>query len=149
MPRRSAFTLIEMLVVVMIIGLFAGPGVVRALEGPHFPLRTIADLLGVGVLALVAEDRAPGHHAELRELGQGVDKTFGDAVAQVFGVRVSPGIGQRQDRERAQKAYISAKARVAALIDRYGETAVLGWLVRGLPADVRNSSASKAATNSR
>ncbi|HEY7067036.1 MAG TPA: DedA family protein [Chloroflexota bacterium] len=35
------------------IGLFAGPGVVRALEGPHFPLRTIADLLGVG-LAIAA-----------------------------------------------------------------------------------------------
>jgi len=31
------------------LGLFAGPGVVRALEGPHFPLRTIADLAGVGL----------------------------------------------------------------------------------------------------
>jgi len=59
------------------------------------------------------------------------------------------GIQQRQDRERAQQAYTDAKARVAGLIDRYGETAVLGWLSRGLPADVKNSSASNAATNSR
>jgi membrane-associated protein len=35
------------------VGLFAGPGVVRALEGPHFPLRTIADVAGVG-LAIAA-----------------------------------------------------------------------------------------------
>ena len=44
------------------------------------------------------------------------------------------GIRQRQDRERARLAYEDAKVRVAALIDRYGETAVLGWLARGLPA---------------
>ena len=31
------------------VGLVAGPGVVRAIEGPHFPLRTIADVLGVGL----------------------------------------------------------------------------------------------------
>ncbi|HLH22878.1 MAG TPA: DedA family protein [Chloroflexota bacterium] len=31
------------------LGLTAGPGVVRALEGPHFPLRTLADLAGVGL----------------------------------------------------------------------------------------------------
>jgi membrane-associated protein len=35
------------------VGLLAGPGVVRALEGPHFPLRTIADVAGVG-LAIAA-----------------------------------------------------------------------------------------------
>jgi stage II sporulation protein D (peptidoglycan lytic transglycosylase) len=59
------------------------------------------------------------------------------------------GIRQRQDRERAQHAYAAAKARVAALVNRYGETTILGWLARGLPAEVRNSSVSNAATKSR
>jgi stage II sporulation protein D len=59
------------------------------------------------------------------------------------------GIRQRQDRERARHAYTAAKARVAALVSRYGETAVLGWVTRGLPDDVKNSSASNAATNSK
>ena len=58
----------------------------------------------------------------------------------------SPAAGPRA---RAQHAYGAAKARVAALVNRYGETTVLGWLGRGLPADVKNSSASNAATNSK
>jgi stage II sporulation protein D len=58
-------------------------------------------------------------------------------------------IRQRQDRERAQRAYGAAKTRIAALVNRYGETTVLGWLGRGLPDDVKNSSVSNAATNSR
>jgi stage II sporulation protein D len=59
------------------------------------------------------------------------------------------GIRQRQDRARAQRAYDAAKARVAALVNRYGEITVLGWLERGLPTEVKNSSASSATTNSR
>ncbi|HEX3685152.1 MAG TPA: SpoIID/LytB domain-containing protein [Bryobacteraceae bacterium] len=56
---------------------------------------------------------------------------------------------QRQDKRRAQAAYAAAQTRTAALVRRYGEDTVLGWLRRGLPADVRNSSASSAPTNSR
>ena len=56
---------------------------------------------------------------------------------------------QRQDAVRAQTAYREAKSRVAELINRYGEDAVLGWLKRGLPAEVRNSSTSSAATKSK
>jgi stage II sporulation protein D len=59
------------------------------------------------------------------------------------------GIRQRQDRARAQRANNAAKARVAALVNRYGETTVLGWLERDLPVEVKNSSVSNAATNSR
>ena len=58
-------------------------------------------------------------------------------------------IRQRQDRARAQRANDAARARVAALINRYGEATVMGWLERGLPAEVKNSSASNAATNSK
>ena len=56
---------------------------------------------------------------------------------------------QRQDKHRAQTAYTQARTRVAALVNRYGEDAVLGWLKRGLPAEVRNSSMSSAKTNSK
>jgi stage II sporulation protein D len=56
---------------------------------------------------------------------------------------------QRQDRARAQAGYRAADARVAALVERYGETAVLDWLRRGLPAEVRNSNISRPNTNSR
>jgi stage II sporulation protein D len=56
---------------------------------------------------------------------------------------------QRQDRARAQQAYKDARDRVAGLVHRYGETAVLDWLKRGLPAEVKNSIASNPATNSR
>jgi len=59
------------------------------------------------------------------------------------------GIRQRQDRARAQRANDAAKARVAELVKRYGETTVVGWLERDLPAEVKNSSVSNAATNSR
>jgi stage II sporulation protein D len=58
-------------------------------------------------------------------------------------------IRQRQNREHAQRANDAAKARVAALVNRYGEMTVMGWLERGLPVEVKNSSASNAATNSK
>lgn len=56
---------------------------------------------------------------------------------------------QRHDQLRAQAAYAEARARVAALITRYGEPTVLGWVARGLPAEVKNSSTSSAPANSR
>lgn len=56
---------------------------------------------------------------------------------------------QRQDKRRARAGYSQARMRTAALVNRYGEDTVLGWLKRGLPAEVRNSSASNAPANSR
>jgi stage II sporulation protein D len=56
---------------------------------------------------------------------------------------------QRRDRARAQNAYEAARYRVAELINHYGQDAVLDWLKRGLPAEVRNSSESTATTKSK
>jgi stage II sporulation protein D len=58
-------------------------------------------------------------------------------------------LAQRDDPTRAQAAYAQARGRVATLVRRYGESAVVGWVKRGLPADVTNSTASSANTNSR
>ena len=58
-------------------------------------------------------------------------------------------VQQRLDRARAEQAYRNSKERVAWLITHYGEDTVLGWLKRGLPAEVKNSSASSAATNNK
>ena len=43
---------------------------------------------------------------------------------------------QTADAERARRAYRDAAASVAALVRRYGETAVLGWLATGLPREI-------------
>jgi stage II sporulation protein D len=56
---------------------------------------------------------------------------------------------QRRDHGRAQRAYKDAKAHIADLVNSYGEPAVLDWLRRGLPAEVKNSSTSNPATNSK
>ncbi len=56
---------------------------------------------------------------------------------------------QRVDRKRAEQAYEAAEARVRGLAKRYGADAVLIWVARGLPEEVKNSSESSAATNSR
>jgi stage II sporulation protein D len=40
-------------------------------------------------------------------------------------------------------------ARMRGLVMRYGKAAVLGWVTRGLPPELRNSSASQPARNSR
>ncbi len=58
-------------------------------------------------------------------------------------------IRQRQSRNAAGQAYGRAESRVADLVARYGETAVLGWIERGLPAEVKNSSNNSAATNNK
>jgi stage II sporulation protein D len=56
---------------------------------------------------------------------------------------------QRENEALARTAYSESAARVDALVRRYGETTVLSWIKRGLPPDVKNASASSAATNSR
>jgi stage II sporulation protein D len=61
----------------------------------------------------------------------------------------APGDGdvrQKSDETRARRAYSEARQRVAALVARYGEGTVLGWLKRGLPAEVAQASPSKPAT---
>ena len=56
---------------------------------------------------------------------------------------------QTADEARARRAYAQACAAVAALVKRYGETAVLGWLATGLPAEVQKASSSQAPTKSK
>jgi stage II sporulation protein D len=56
---------------------------------------------------------------------------------------------QTTDATRARLAYVQAQAEVGALVQRYGETAVLDWVKRGLPAEVANASASQAAPKSK
>jgi stage II sporulation protein D len=56
---------------------------------------------------------------------------------------------QRENRSRADQAYARSGARVRGLAARYGAEAVLAWVARGLPDEVKNSSESSAATNSR
>jgi stage II sporulation protein D len=56
---------------------------------------------------------------------------------------------QTSDPARARLAYAQAAQTVAALVGRYGETTVFGWLQRGLPPELKNASASQPATKSR
>ena len=49
----------------------------------------------------------------------------------------------------ARRAYSEAIHAVAGLVKRYGETAVLDWVERGLPPEVKNTSTSQAPTKSK
>lgn len=53
------------------------------------------------------------------------------------------------DPARTRRAYAEAQAEIGALVRRYGETAVLGWVKLGLPAQVARASASQPPANSR
>jgi hypothetical protein len=56
---------------------------------------------------------------------------------------------QTSDPVRARRAYADAAAMVASLGQRYGESAVLDWVKRGVPLEVTRASVSHAATNSK
>ncbi|MBV9762442.1 MAG: SpoIID/LytB domain-containing protein [Acidobacteriaceae bacterium] len=58
-------------------------------------------------------------------------------------------LAQRRDRSRAEAAYAAARARVLALMNRYGEATVFAWLARGLPDEVKNSTASSPPANNK
>ena len=49
----------------------------------------------------------------------------------------------------ARRAYAESIHAVAELVNRYGEAAVLDWVARGLPPEVRNTSTSQAPTKSK
>jgi stage II sporulation protein D len=51
---------------------------------------------------------------------------------------------QTSDQARARQAYADAARTVAALVGRYGEGTVLGWLKRGVPEEVTKTSSSHA-----
>jgi stage II sporulation protein D len=54
---------------------------------------------------------------------------------------------QPLNREEVQKAYSSARSRVAAMVQERGKETVLRWLNGGIPADVRGSSTGSGATS--
>ena len=54
---------------------------------------------GIGVLALVHKGRIPRHYPQMGQLGQPINKAFGDPVAQVLRIRIAPGIDERQNRQ--------------------------------------------------
>jgi stage II sporulation protein D len=102
------------------------------------------------VHAMVGMHAAPGLPVWFREgvvewlVRGGADSQ--SAVSRLVGTHE---LLQRQDRTTAERAYGVAEARVGALAARYGADAVLTWVARGLPVEVKNSSDSSAATNSR
>ena len=61
----------------------------------HFPV--------IDVLTLVAKGFAARHHAESRHLRKAVNQAFGDAVAQIFGIRIAAGVDERHHRERIDR----------------------------------------------
>lgn len=56
---------------------------------------------------------------------------------------------QTADAPTAHRAYAEATAMVANLVKRYGESTVLGWVKRGLPAEVTEARTSQPPTSSR
>jgi len=56
---------------------------------------------------------------------------------------------QTADPALARRAYADATAYVATLVQGYGETVVLDWVKRGLPAEVTKASTSQAITKSK
>ena len=59
------------------------------------------------------------------------------------------GVRQRSSPAEARRAYEQAAGRVAGLVARYGEAAVVGWVRSGLPAEVRDARSIHAAMNKR
>ena len=78
-----------------------------------------------------------------------VEYLAGHTVGDASGNLNDSELRQRQDRQAAADAYAGAEARVRELVTRYGETAVLTWVERGLPDEVKNSSARKQPVNSK
>lgn len=110
--------------------------------------------------ALVETHAAPGLPVWFREgvveyLARGVGDQAATSRQHVRNETSVPGedpdhdLLQRENRAMAERGYAASETRVHALMDRYGVEAVLTWVVRGLPDEVRNSSESSAAMNSR
>src|SRR5262249_5288198 len=71
-------------------------------HGAHAQLP--ADFLRIDFLAFVAKNRAARDDAQLRQLREAIDDAFGDAVSEIFHLRVGAVVGQRQDRQRIDRA---------------------------------------------
>jgi stage II sporulation protein D len=135
------------------------PGWVAAhTVGRRIDLQPVATLARSGALdstighelahVLVESQAAPGLPLWFREGLVEYLERRGEASA----IPRAPMDAELQDRsnvQTARRAYAQAEAEVAALAGRYGETAVLGWVSRGLPPDVTKAIASQPATKSK
>lgn len=113
------------------------------------PLKDVKPVLDHEMLHLVMESHAiPDLPVWFREgLVEWLSGGRSDAGAPV--TDLDGDLRQRQTRGTAERAYSHAAARVGALVSRYGEAKVLGWVETGLPADVKNSIASRDSTKSK
>ena len=63
-------------------------------------LELLRDLCGIDVLALEGESRVASRDPQRRDLGEIGDDVLGDAVAEIFLLRVPAHVGKRQDADR-------------------------------------------------
>jgi stage II sporulation protein D len=86
---------------------------------------------------LVESQAAPGLPLWFRE---GLVEYLSGAAAQPgpFHIPTDSDLRQTQDAPRARRAYQDAKAAVADLARRYGETALLRWVKSGIPSNASN-----------
>lgn len=133
------------------------PGWVAAItEGRRIRLQPAAVLRSHGALEETVRHELL-HVAVETRAAQGLPVWFREGIVEYLagaagGQGAAPAdadLRETTDAARARRAYDGANRAVAGLVKRYGETTVLDWVARGLPPDVRNASASQAATKSR
>jgi len=93
-----------------------------------------------GVVECLARDGEDPQSLTSRHLGIG---------SPVSGEDLDYDLLQRENRAMAERGYVISEARVRELINRYGVEAVLTWVARGLPDEVKNSNESSAAMSRR
>ena len=133
------------------------PGWVAAYTvGRRIHLQPAAVLRSRGVLeetlrhellhVLVEGHAAPGLPLWFRE---GLAGYLGGAAIPGERVPSDSEVRQTGDEARARRAYADAAGAVAGLVKRHGETAVMGWLTTGLPAEVKRASRSQDTTKNK
>jgi stage II sporulation protein D (peptidoglycan lytic transglycosylase) len=71
----------------------------------------------------------------------------GTAAVRMTDEQIEAVLRQPRNREEVQKAYAAAQSRVAGLVEEHGKETVLGWLVGGIPGDVRGRSGGSGAAS--
>jgi stage II sporulation protein D len=74
---------------------------------------------------------------------------FREGVVAYLAGPAAGGAGASPAEVSARRAQGEAIRAVAGLVKRYGEATVLGWVARGLPPEIRNTSTSQAPTKSK
>jgi stage II sporulation protein D len=136
------------------------PGWVAArTEGLSIQMQPVTVLRGKGVLdetlrhellhVLVESQAAPNLPVWFRE-GLVEFLAHGGAATSFDGrIPVDADLRQKSNPATARRAYAEAQGAVAAMVRRYGETAVLGWVKGGLPPELTNARSKPAAINSK